>query len=45
MAFAIVWFVVLAFIAQFFPCFDFVFWLATWFIPPLVLFPLLGGCS
>ena len=42
--FAVVWLVVLVFVASAIPCWDGLFWLATYFIPPLILFPILGGC-
>lgn len=42
MIFLIVWTLVLIFIANQFPLWDPLFWIVTWFIPPLVLLPILG---
>ena len=42
--FAVVWLVVLVFVASSIPCWAELFWVATFFIPPLILFPILGGC-
>lgn len=45
MIFAIVWLVVLWFISQQIPCYDEIFWIVTFFVPPLILYPILVGCE
>ncbi len=45
MMFAVVWLVVLVFVAGAIPCWDQLFWVVTFFVPPLILFPILGGCA